>query len=141
MPTEPVIWASGVKIPDLEESINSYLEELSSFLQNNFLLISAPKSAVTLFTLNPRVNVADSPLPLERSPKILGVYLDTTLSYHHRCNNVATRVNKRNNILKALAGTSWGQKKETLLMTTRPLEGQSVTTLHLSGASTQATPA
>ena len=30
---------------------------------------------------------------------------------------VAERVSNRNNILKALAGTSWGQQKETLLMT------------------------
>ena len=58
------MWASGVTILDLEESINSYLEELSSFLRNNSLLTSAPKSTVTLFTpdpaqakLHPRVNV------------------------------------------------------------------------------------
>ena len=30
---------------------------------------------------------------------------------------MAERVSGRNNILKALAGTSWGQQKETLLMT------------------------
>ena len=30
---------------------------------------------------------------------------------------VAERVSGRNNILKALAGTSWGQQKKTLLMT------------------------
>ena len=30
---------------------------------------------------------------------------------------VAERVSSRNNILKALAGTSWGQQKETMLMT------------------------
>ena len=120
-PTEPVkkvcyadnIECVGVRIPDLEESINSHQAELSSFLRDNSLLISAPKSTVTLFTpdpaqakLHPRVNVAgvvnvaDSPLPLERSPKILGLYLDTTPSYHHHCSNLAGRVSRQNNILK-----------------------------------------
>ena len=53
LPTEPVkrmcytdnitIWASGVKVPKLEHKTNSYLTEMSCFLQDNSLLISAPK--------------------------------------------------------------------------------------------------
>ena len=58
IPTEPVkrvcyaddqtVWASGVNIPDLEVSINNYLEEITAYLKDNSLLISAPKSSVTL---------------------------------------------------------------------------------------------
>ena len=47
--TEPVCYAdditvraTGVKIPDLEDSINSYLEEITSYLKDNSLLISPP---------------------------------------------------------------------------------------------------
>ena len=133
-PTKPVkrvcyadditVWASGVQIPVLEQQINSYLEEMSTFLKVNSLLISAPKSTVTLFTpdpfqarFHPKIAIADAILPLERTPKILGVLLDTSFAFHHHCEYVANRVSKRNNILKALAGTSWGQQKETLLMT------------------------
>ena len=47
---------------------------------------------------------------------ILGVYLDTSLSFNKHNGYVAERVSSRNNILKALAGTSWWQQKETLLM-------------------------
>ena len=136
-PTEPVkrvcyadditVWASGVQIPVLEQQINSYLEEMSTFLKDNSLLISAPKSTVTLFTpdpfqarFHPKIAIADAILPLERTPKILGVLLDTSFAFHHHCEYVANRVSKRNNILKALAGTSWGQQKETLLMTYIP---------------------
>ena len=39
--------------------------------------------------------------------------------------NVANRVSKRNNVLKALAGTNWGQQKETLLLTYKGL-GRSI---------------
>ena len=118
------MWATGVKIPDLEDSINSYLEEIIAYLKDNSLLISAPKSTVTLFSpdphqarTHPRILIEDSQLPLVQCPKILSVYLDTSLSFNKHSGYVAERVSNRNNILKALAGTSWGQQKETLLMT------------------------
>ena len=118
------VWASGVQIPVLEQQINSYLEEMSTFLKVNSLLIPAPKSTVTLFTPDPsqarfhlKITIADAILLLERTPNILGVILDTSFAFHHHCEYVANSVSKRNNILKALAGTSWGQQKETLLMT------------------------
>ena len=60
IPTDPVkqvcyaddltVWASGVNIPDLKVSINNYLEEITEYLKDNSLLISAPKSSVTLLT-------------------------------------------------------------------------------------------
>ena len=134
IPTEPVkrvcyaddltVWASGVNIPDLEVSINNYLEEITAYLKDNSLLISAPKSSVTLLTpdthqakIHPRIFIDNSHLPLVKFPRILGVYLDPSLSFNKYSQYVAERVSGRNNILKALAGTSWGQQKETLLMT------------------------
>ena len=76
IPTEPVkrvcyaddltVWATGVKIPDIEDSINSYLEEITTYLKDS-LLISVPKYTVTLFspdshqaTTHPRILIEDS---------------------------------------------------------------------------------
>ena len=122
----------GVEITELEHKVNTYLTEMSRFLQENSLLISAPKSSVTLFTpdpaqanTRPKIKIADSEIPLVRSPKLLGVYLDTFFSFNKHCVQVANRVSKRNNVLKALAGTNWGQQKETLLMTYKAL-GRSI---------------
>ena len=42
--TEPV------KIPDIEDSLNSYPKEITAYLKDNSLLTSATKSSVTLFT-------------------------------------------------------------------------------------------
>ena len=126
-PTDPVkrvyyaddltVWASRVHIPDLEVSLNNYLEELTTYLKDNSLLISAPKSSVTLLTpdthqakTHPDIFIEDSRLPLVKC-------LDPSLSFNKHSQYVAERVSGRNNILKALAGTSWGQQKETLLMT------------------------
>ena len=126
------VCATGPKIPQLESNINSYLREVSIYLKDNSILISAPKSTVTLFTLDkhqfqmhPDITLEDTQLPLERSPKILGVIMDPSLSFHTHCNYVSDMIDKRNNILKALAGSSWGQDKETLLLTYNAL-GKSI---------------
>ena len=108
----------------MEDSLNSYLEDITAYLKDNSLLISAPKSSVTLFTpdthqakTHPRILIEDSRLHLVQCPRILGVHMDTSLSFNKHSSHVVERVSDINNILKALAGTSWGQKKETLLMT------------------------
>ena len=141
-PTEPVkricyadditVWASGVKIPDLEHKINDYLTEMSCFLRDNSLLISAPKSTVTMFTqdskqtnTHPHIKISDARLLLVRNPKLLGVYLNAFFSFNAHCVQVAYRVSKRNNVLNALAGTHWGQQKDTLLLTYNAL-GRSI---------------
>ena len=59
-PTDPVkrvcyvddltVRALGTNIPDLEISLNNYLEEITAYLKDNSLLIFTPKSSVTLLT-------------------------------------------------------------------------------------------
>ena len=118
-PTEPVklvcyadditVWATGVKIPEMEDILNSYLEEITAYLKDNSLLISAPKSSVTLFT--PDTHQAKT------HPKITHRGLTATTGPMPKDLRSPPRVSSKNNILNALAGTSWGQQKETLLMT------------------------
>ena len=112
-PDDLTVWAPGVTIPDLEVSLNNYIEEITAPLKDNSLLISAPTSSVTLVTpdthqakIHPSIFIKDSHLPLVECPMILGVYLDLSLSYNKHIQYVAERVSGRNNILKALAGTS-----------------------------------
>ena len=52
--------------------------------------------------------------------------MDPSLSYHKHCNYDPDRIDKSNNMLKALAGSSWGQEKETILLTYNAL-GKSIT--------------
>ena len=51
--------------------------------------------------------------------------MDQSISFHKHCNYVSDRINKRNNMLEVLARSSWGQDKETLLMTYNTL-GKSI---------------
>ena len=145
-PTEPVkrvcyaddltVWATGVKIPDLEDSINRYLEEITAYLKDNSLLISAPKSTVTLFSpdphqakTHPRILIEESQLPLVQCPKILGVYLDTSLSLNKHNAYVTERVSSRNNILLLLYAfrdlwKEWGDSYFQIFFTELPVTPQ-----------------
>ena len=109
------MWASGVEISELEHKVNTYLTEMSRFLRENSILISAPKSSVTLFTsdpsqanTHPKIKIADSEIPLVRSPKLLGVYLDTFFSFNKHCVQVANRVSSLEGIGRHQLGTAKG---------------------------------
>ena len=76
--------------------------------------------------MHPDITLEDTQLPLEHSPTILGVNLDPSLTFRKHCNYVSDRIDKINNMLNALAGSSWGQDKETLLLTKNAF-GKSIT--------------
>ena len=48
---------------------------------------------------------------------MLGVTLDTQLTFTLHCNNIAVKVQQRNNVLKAMTDSTWGCDKETFLTT------------------------
>ena len=100
------------------------LSHVLNYINNKKLIVSTAKSTVTLFApdthehhLHPQVKLADQVLPLEKKPKVLGVMLDTHLTFTQHCNNIAVMVQQRNNVLKALAGSTWVCDEETLLAT------------------------
>lgn len=122
------IYASGPNIPDLEDQLNNYMQQLAAFFEGRSLTVSASKSSVTLFTphaaqakTHPQVFFKNNLLPLVTTPKLLGVTLDTMLCFGPHCKTIVARVQQRNAILKALAGCTWGCDKETLLMSYRAI--------------------
>ena len=61
--------------------------------------------------MHPKITLEDIQLPLECSPKILGVNMDPSLSFHKHCNYATDRIDKRNYVLKVLAGLSLGTRQ------------------------------
>ena len=86
------------------------------------------KSSVTLFTsdthqsrLHPQVCIGDAVAPLNRTPKILGVTLDTHFTFGpHTCNCIE-RASRAFNVMKALIGWSWGFTTKTLVATCKAI--------------------
>ena len=118
------IYTSRPVVADIINSLNTYMSQVLKYINKKQLTVSTAKSTVTLFTpdthehhLRPQVKLADHVLPLEKKPKVLGVTLDTILIFTQHCNNIAVKVQQRNNALKAVAGSTWGCDKETLLTT------------------------
>ena len=52
--------------------------------------------------------------------------MDPSVSFHRKCNYIADMINKRSNIVKTLAGSSWRQEKETVQLLTYNVLGKSI---------------
>ena len=120
--------ASNKAVPQAAADLAEHAGDVADWAQEKNLLISARKSTVTLFTpqfqqshYHPTVPLNGNPLPLERHPKILGVTFDPHFRFHIHVEEIVKRAKPRLNILKMLTGTSWGQQKETILITFKSL--------------------
>ena len=110
------------------DRLSDHASDVAYWADSKGLKISIPKSNSALFTLdthqsflNPEVRWGEELLPVLRRIKILGVTLDTHFTFTPHTEEVAERARNRLNILRALAGTSWGQDKETLVTTFKSL--------------------
>ena len=98
---------SGNNIPQMCDSINSYLSELNTWFNRRSLKLSTQKSIATLFTswtqeLGPGkidIKISGTPVPFSKQVKILGVTFDQMLTFNVHASTVANRVNTRNKVL------------------------------------------
>ena len=119
------ISCSAVKIEDLEVGLQREMDAFCAWASTKNLKIAPSKSKITLFTPDkrgesqvvPRVLIDDQPLQLDKAPRYLGVTFDTHFHFHVHADTVAAACKRKLNTLRALAGTSWGCSKETLLRT------------------------
>ena len=118
------IYAVGRDIKQISKQITDFTVSVVEFLEERALEISPTKSTVTLFTpwnkevnVTPPVSIKGTQIKLERDPKILGVTFSTMHTFSSHIKNAANKAKQRLNVLKSLAGTDWGQDKETIIMT------------------------
>ena len=129
---DTTVQKSGPKHEPICQDINLYLNILDNWFKERNLFISPSKSSATIFTTFSNEANFDLPIfingqkvPTVKQPKILGVTFDNLFTFRHHATNIKTKVQSRNNILKALAGTTWGMEKEILLQTYKAI-GQSI---------------
>ncbi|KAL1447470.1 hypothetical protein WDU94_012425 [Cyamophila willieti] len=126
------ILCSDNKIQNICDQLNPYLAVLNTWFNERKLELSAEKSSATLFTtwtleMNTTLNISinGSTIPTVKHPKILGLTLDNLLTFTEHIKTTRSKVQKRNNVLKALAGSTWGKEKE-IIVTTYKAIGRSV---------------
>ena len=119
---------SSANIQLASERLSAHASDVMLWAEEKKLSISFDKSHPTILTsdthqcrTDPGVSMGDTALEPERNPKILGVHLDPLFKFSYHVSQIQSRVSSRINILKALAGTNWGQQKETLIVTYRAL--------------------
>ena len=112
---------SGPKIEPIVEELNDYLNVLDVWFKSKNLFISPSKSSATLFTTFSNecstvldVKIDGEIVPTVKHPKFLGVTFDNMLSFNQHVSELKTKLQSRNNILKALTGTTWGKDKEII---------------------------
>ena len=115
---------SGVHVKPIVEEINSYLSTLKLWFNSRNLAISPPKSTATLFTTDSKecsleldVKIDGELVPTVKKPKILGITFDNLLSFKQHTADLKTKIQGKNNILKALSGSDWGKEKEVIVNT------------------------
>ncbi len=115
---------SGPVVEPIVKDLNSYLNVLDTWFKSRNLFISPAKSSATLFTtfsnevnMELGIEIAGEKVPTVKKPKILGVTFDGLLSFREHTKQLKSNIQSRNNILKALAGTSWGKEKEVIVNT------------------------
>jgi len=120
--------ASAPDVRNASAAITQHADDVAAWARERGLTISLTKSHSTLFTpdthqsnLDPDISLDGVPIPLNRRPKILGVTLDTHFTFSPHLKDIADRARARLNILRAVAGSSWGQQKETLVLTYKSL--------------------
>ena len=105
----------------MTQKLNDHLTTLHAFFTDYNLTVSTAKTTITLLTphtaqanFHPQVMYNNTLLPLNKTPKLLGLTHDTMFCLGPHIRETASRTQQRNSILKALAGIDWGCDKETL---------------------------
>ncbi|XP_037823665.1 uncharacterized protein LOC119612022, partial [Lucilia sericata] len=113
----------------LDVLVNGYLHEIHQFFTARNLQLSPAKSSTTLFTtwtkevnLNLGIVVDGVQIPIVHHPKILGVTFDSLFTSSAHATAITHKLRSRNKVLKALAGSTWGMDKETLLATFKTID-------------------
>ena len=116
--------ASAPSIVEAETMTLQLCTILVRWADGKQLAIAPQKSSVTLFTsdtqqsrLHPQVRTGDAVAPLNRTPEIMGITLDTHFAFGPHALDCVERASRAFNIMKALSVSSWGYTSETLVAT------------------------
>jgi hypothetical protein len=105
-----------------EQILNKALATLEEWCDRNNTKINTSKTALQSFslahkTIHPMLNYKGAAISKSNEFKYLGVTFDNKLNWKIHVVKVASRVSKRINVLKRLAGSKWGCARSTLNLT------------------------
>ena len=121
--------ASTPSIVVAEARANQLCSILVRWIDGKQLAIAPQKSSVTQLTsdthqipFHPQVRIGDVVAPLNRTPKILGVTLDTHFTFGSHVRDCVERALRALNVMKALARSSCSFLTKALVATYKAIE-------------------
>ena len=117
---DQAIWSSGRNFPNIVKSLQANLDDIAKWCDEWGMRVSTTKTVVVPFTKKRNLpditlKLKGSELPVESKVKYLGVTFDTKLSYKHQIDIVHSKCKRMINLMRLVAGTSWGAQRKPLL--------------------------
>ena len=114
------IWASDHNKETAQGRVQEAVKHIESWCRRKKMLLS-DKSVVAFFSAAscdskwvPSLNMNNLPMKFDPAPKLLGLYMNRTLSFQQHVEYVVRKVEKRCNLLACLGNTGWGWKKRPM---------------------------
>ena len=113
------IWTSGTNVQLIQMALEEGINTINNFLIERGMALSHAKTAVLPFTRrklkNFNLSLEGRPLLIVTQHRFLGIVLDRQLSWTPHIKKLESDVNAIVNILRRIAGTSWGGSVSSLL--------------------------
>ncbi|XP_043194729.1 uncharacterized protein LOC122366479 [Amphibalanus amphitrite] len=109
------IWCSDRDVSAAETKVQRALDSLEEWARRWKMVVSLEKTTSTIFTLDPAEARREAALhfqgqPVKFSPTttFLGIALDRSLTFTGHVKTIKAKMLQRNNVLRAISGTTWG---------------------------------
>ncbi|XP_043241035.1 uncharacterized protein LOC122391303 [Amphibalanus amphitrite] len=109
------IWCSDRDVSAAETKVQRALDSLEEWARRWKMVVSLEKTTSIIFTLDPAEARREAALhfqgqPVKFSPTttFLGITLDRSLTFTGHVKTIKAKMLQRNNVLRAISGTTWG---------------------------------
>lgn len=122
-----LIYTSSHSIDINNSRLSLAMESIHNFLSNKGLEIAFDKTFAIIFTRKYKIaipsyiRIYNFNITVKLSLKFLGIYLDSKLNWKSHINYIASKCEKKINILKSISTTKWGSDPSTCLLLYRSI--------------------
>ncbi|GFQ87741.1 putative RNA-directed DNA polymerase from transposon BS [Trichonephila clavata] len=117
-----VLWSADRDIRTIQESVNTALDALLAWSNNNEMTVNTSKTVFQVFTLSTKpkaIQLFYGDCQLQRTQEVtyLGIVLDSRLRWNKQASRVQAIGKTRNGLLKRLTGVKWGTTQDLFCTT------------------------
>src|SRR6267154_675811 len=116
------IWRSGKNLEQIFYHLQQDLNLISEWCKKWGFTINTAKTQGIIFTnktINKnkqlKLNIDQKPILFSNSVKLLGIHLDSKLTYKLQIDSIIEKSKSGINLMRAVSGSNWGGNKKTLL--------------------------